>query len=639
MLLFSQQIPNKLSKAIDSLIQNLPNLPSDKERITNLTGFAGKYRYVNDTKKLLDKALEISTNSNQKEFLAQSYYSLGNYYYFNSELDSALIYNEKANDYLKEVDLAFLQAKVLNSKGTIYRKKGNVVLAISTMLESKNLLDKIDTLDFTDAEKHQFKGQNLVLNNSIANFYNQMEDYETALTYYDAAYDAALKLNATVNAGVIISNKGESLLNSGKVKEAILVLEKGKQLKIEGEAHPRLIANSDLNIGLAYSKDKENEKALKFLNIAHDYYLANNLDGRLALALNYRGELFLKQKQYLKAKNDCEISKKLAREQSDLESYRNSCDCLHNAYKQLNQFEASLKNHELYLEAQDSLFNEKNIKKQTQLEMQYAFKEEQELQKLEAEKNEKQRKLYLTIAIVGLFITLLLGFLYSKNSSKNKQLATQKQLLEKTVGEKNMLLKETHHRVKNSFQIVSGLLFLQSSTIKDKAALKALKETQNRINSMAVLHQKLYKQDHTSGIDCKDYITALIADILSSYSLPNIEKKLTVEPIIMDIEVVTSLGLIINELVTNSLKYAFSDTTSNNRIEIKLQQKEDNIVLEVSDNGIGIAENEVKKDTLGLSLVNDLTEKISGKISFESLKNSHPKGTKVIIILNENDIL
>ncbi|WCO01400.1 tetratricopeptide repeat-containing sensor histidine kinase [Psychroserpens ponticola] len=639
LFLFSQQETNKLNKAADSIIQNLDKLQTNQERISNLTGFAGKYRYVTDTKKLLDKALEISTDLNQKEFLAQSYYSLGNYYYFNSELDSALIYNEKANDYLKDGDFHFLQAKILNSKGTIYRKKGNVVLAISTMLESKNLMDKIDTLTFTEAEKYQFKGQNLVLNNSLANFYNQMEDYEKAFIYYDNAYEAALKLNAIVNAGVIISNKGESFLNSGHINEAISASERGKELKIEGKAHPRLIANSDLKIGLAYSKNGEYVKALQFLNNAHDYYVDNQLDGKLALALNYRGELFLEQKDYLNAKSDCESSKKLAKEQSDLEAYMNACNCLYKTNKQLNLIEASLINHEDYLKAKDSLFNEKNIKKQTQLEMEYAFKVEQDLQKLEAEKNEKQRKLYLSFAIIGLIIASLLTFLYSKNRSKSKLLATQKNLLEKTVGEKNMLLKETHHRVKNSFQIVSGLLFLQSSTIKDKAASKALQETQNRINSMAVLHQKLYKQDHTSGIDCKDYITALMTDILSSYSLPNIEKKLMVEPIIMDIEVVTSLGLIINELVTNSLKYAFSDEQTNSYIEISLKKNNDDVVLEVIDNGNGISEGSDKKDTLGLSLVRDLSEKINGKISFESLQNTDPKGTKVSIVLNESDIL
>ena len=123
----------------------------------------------------------------------------------------------------------------------------------------------------------------------------------------------------------------------------------------------------------------------------------------------------------------------------------------------------------------------------------------------------------------------------------------------------------------------------------------------------------------TSGIDCKDYITALVADILSSYSLPNIDKKLTVEPIIMDIEVVTSLGLIINELVTNSLKYAFPENSTNNYIEITLHKKQNNVVLEVIDNGIGITENDNKKESLGLSLVNDLCYKINGQITFDSL--------------------
>ncbi|MEW4923620.1 histidine kinase dimerization/phosphoacceptor domain -containing protein [Algibacter sp. 2305UL17-15] len=635
----SQQDSNKLIKIVDSLLQNVENWETDRERISNLTGFAGKYRYVSGTKKLLDKAIEISKRSNEEELLAQSYYSLGNYYYFNSKLDSALFYNTKAYDYLKSKDFLFLKAKILNSKGTIYRKKGNVTVAIATMLASKNLMETIDTLAFTDAEKFQFKGQNLVLNNSLANFYNQMEDYETALTYYDEAHNMALKIGATVNAGVIMSNKGESLLNSGNIKEAIKVLEQGKRLKIEGNAHPRLIANSDLNLGLAFSKQGNYEKALMFLNHAHDYYSANKLDDRLALALNYRGQLFLKQGQYVKAKENCEKAKQITREQSDLEAYMEACKCLYEANKNLNLFEASLSNHEAYLKAKDSLFNEKNVKKQTQLEMQYMFDKEQELQKLEADKNEKQRKLYLSIAILGVIVASSLTFLYSKNRSKSKLLATQKQLLEKTVGEKNMLLKETHHRVKNSFQIVSGLLFLQASTIKDKTASKALKETQNRINSMAVLHQKLYKQDHTSGIDCRDYITALITDILSSYSIPNIEKKLTVEPIIMDIEVVTSLGLIINEMVTNSLKYAFTENMAHKYIEIKLQRKNGNIILEVVDNGIGISENEDKKDTLGLSLVKDLTKKINAEISFESLRSTVPKGTKVVIVLNEKDIL
>ncbi len=635
---FAQQQSSELSFKVDSLLLNIDNIPTTQEQVSNLTGFAGKYRYVKETKALIDKAIDISDALHQNDLLAQSYYSLGNYYYFNSELDSSLFYNTKASNYLNNEDFLFLKAKILNSRGTVLRKKGNVIDAISTLLESKEIMAKVDTLHFSDDKKTQFKGQNLVLNNSIANFYNQMEEYETALQYYDDAYDAALKLDATVNAGVILSNKGESLLNFNRLEDAVQTLIKGKQLKIKGAAHPRLIANSDLNIGYAYLKQKNFAEAETFLNAAHDYFTNNNLENRLMLALNYRGELFQEQGKFIEAKTDCELAKTIAQKQNDLEAFMNACKCLYEVNKDLNLFELSLVNHEAYIKAKDSLFNEKNIKKQTQLEMQYAFDKKQEVQRLEAEKKERQRKLFLYVAIFGLLIAALLTYLYQKNKNKSKLLATQKALLEKTVGEKNMLLKETHHRVKNSFQIVSGLLFLQSANIKNEAASKALKETQNRINSMAVLHQKLYKQDHTTGIDCKDYITALMTDIFSSYSIPNIEKKLEIEPIIMDIEVVTSLGLMINELVTNSLKYAFSENQTYCYIEITLKKHKDEVILEVIDNGIGLPE-DTTKDTLGLSLVKDLAQKISATISFQSLQETAPKGSKVRIVLNENDIL
>jgi tetratricopeptide (TPR) repeat protein len=112
-----------------------------------------------------------------------------------------------------------------------------VTAAISVMLESNNLMDEIDTLNFTDKEKYQFKGQYMVLNNSLANFYNQTTDYDIAIGYYDNAYDAALKLGAKVNAGVILSNKGDLLLNLGRIDEAIKAVLGGKKLKVDANAH------------------------------------------------------------------------------------------------------------------------------------------------------------------------------------------------------------------------------------------------------------------------------------------------------------------------------------------------------------------------------------------------------------------
>jgi two-component sensor histidine kinase len=253
----------------------------------------------------------------------------------------------------------------------------------------------------------------------------------------------------------------------------------------------------------------------------------------------------------------------------------------------------------------------------------------------ELEKKKANQKLLIWILSLVCVMLILGAFFFNKIRTKNSQLANQKQELEKTVGEKNTLLKETHHRVKNSFQIVSGLLFLKSSTIKDKSASKALTETQNRINSMAVLHQKLYKKDYTSGIDCYDYITDLVSDILSSYSNPHIDKKLDIEAVTLNIDVVTSLGLIINELVTNSLKYAFTDDITNPYIEIKLYTLKNNMVLSVVDNGVGFSEKEQDEETLGLSLVKDLVKKINATITFENLQNHMPNGTRITILIND----
>ena len=163
--MFSQHGRNALSKELDSIIQNLENFHTDKERVYHLTGSAGKNSYVAETRKLLDKAIEVSKQSHVDELLAQSHYSLANYFYFNSKPDSALFFNDKAYAYLKKDHSLFLKSKILNSKGAIFAKQGNVIKGISTMLESKKIMSKIDTLTFSDSEKFQYKGQNLVLNN------------------------------------------------------------------------------------------------------------------------------------------------------------------------------------------------------------------------------------------------------------------------------------------------------------------------------------------------------------------------------------------------------------------------------------------------------------------------------------------
>jgi len=184
--------------------------------------------------------------------------------------------------------------------------------------------------------------------------------------------------------------------------------------------------------------------------------------------------------------------------------------------------------------------------------------------------------------------------------------------------EKEVLLKEIHHRVKNNLQIISSLLKLQSSSIKDKHTLEMFKDSQSRIRTMALIHEKLYQSQDISRVNFAEYISNLAANLFRSYELVTtaINPIINVENIFLEIDVAVPCGLIINELVSNSLKYAFPDRRKG-EIQIHLYFfNEHEIKLIVSDNGIGLPKDLDFKntETLGLQLVSNLVEQLEGTI-------------------------
>lgn len=222
--IFSQNNENKNHKLIDSLLNSVEAFEDHYEKIKVLTSNAGRMRYTPITKSLIDKAIHISQEQNNAKLLANSYYSLGNYYFFNSQLDSAEIYIDKSIGYVNDETMPFLRATNLMTKSGITRKKGNIPQALAIMLQAKEAMDKIDTTTLKEEQIRKYKGENLVLNNALANYYNQMEEAEKAIEYYDGAYKSALSLDSKVNAGIILSNKGELFLNLGKPIEAFKII-------------------------------------------------------------------------------------------------------------------------------------------------------------------------------------------------------------------------------------------------------------------------------------------------------------------------------------------------------------------------------------------------------------------------------
>jgi len=199
-----------------------------------------------------------------------------------------------------------------------------------------------------------------------------------------------------------------------------------------------------------------------------------------------------------------------------------------------------------------------------------------------------------------------------------RKIAEQK--ISRSLKEKELLLKEIHHRVKNNLQVVSSLLKLQSGYVKDESSLDLLIDSQNRIRSMALVHQKLYQSKDFSEIDFSEYLKQLTEHLLHVFKSRQGDIKIAVEAanVNLSIDLAIPCGLILNELISNSLKYAFPPGNKG-IITIKFKYQESGYEIIVSDNGIGFPEDINYRDTksLGLQLVNTLVGQIEGTITMK----------------------
>lgn len=201
-----------------------------------------------------------------------------------------------------------------------------------------------------------------------------------------------------------------------------------------------------------------------------------------------------------------------------------------------------------------------------------------------------------------------------RDITKHKQVEQQ---LRASLAEKELLLKEVHHRVKNNLQVIVSLLNLQADFIEDPTALEAFREAQNRVISIAFVHERLYHSPDLARVDFTDYIHTLVDRLFKSYGVDdgNIQLITDIRDIRLNINSAIPCGLMVNELVSNCLKHAFPDGRSGN-IQVKMLQDENQISLEVSDNGVGLPQEfDVKNSgSLGLQLVEILTEQVQGKL-------------------------
>ena len=460
---------------------------------------------------------------------------------------------------------------------------------------------------------------------SLGRLFHMTDNYEKAELYYKKALVFFKRDSDTLQLVKCLLNLGTVNSSTGRFMEAESFLL--ESLHYSSPFEIRRAAYS--NLGNLKIREKKYAEALIYLKKAVEVNPETGAGGDI---LDYSYLLNAKAGSGNFAGMDSVIlhSQGLIHESTDLRRKTIMLKAIGEAYFAMGDYRKAAQTKDRYIILYDSLKAQQRDEVVYEMETKYQTqKKEEEIALRESEKDQlkrqKQNLILLIIASVG--VILLLSYLIYLNIRQKRILKLQTEQLAVLVEEKNILMKETHHRVKNSFQLVSGLLYLQAENISNKEASAAITDAQNRVKSMILIHQKMYSRDQLTGIETREYISDLVKDIIENQAdvSKNIRFSTQAESLIFSIETITSIGLILNELIVNSLKHAFNETVLQPEISVLFTVADKTCTLVVKDNGIGM-KTETGNNSFGMKLIKSLVKKLKGNMS---LKNE--QGTSISI--------
>jgi two-component sensor histidine kinase len=285
---------------------------------------------------------------------------------------------------------------------------------------------------------------------------------------------------------------------------------------------------------------------------------------------------------------------------------------------------------------ESALLDEKRLEAIKEMEAKYhKLEQDNQILILQKQQDATHRNMYLALLGACFIAALALGIylLYRQKSKTNAILEHKNKQITEMLQEKELLLREIHHRVKNNLQVVSSLLNLQSNYITDDIALEAINDGKNRVLSMALIHQNLYSDEHLAAIETKEYFDDLLVQLFESYNIDDEHIKLEkdIDNFLIDVDTMIPLGLITNELISNALKHAFKDRLEG-KIFFSVKNINGNIIIAIKDNGIGVEPSLFTSSlSFGNKMIQAFVEKL--KANFE-VKNDC--GTEIVMTIPIN---
>ena len=565
--MFAQQ------QVADSLHNKLATSKNASEKLESYISLASQQKHQSpiEGKKLLTLAKAIAIQLKDTVHLFKIAEIEADIYYILGETEKEISVIKDAVLLVQQYKNKQLEARALKLLGNAYSETSDYDKQLNSYLKS-----------FTIAEKLQDTTLLVSLYNNIGNVYKDLKMYKKSLENYEKGLhlqtQSSLPISKSI-AGVLWGNSGIVYEQLGNYKEALRRVKIAKNIRVALKNWGQ-IGGSNIDIANVYEKLQQLDSAIFY-----------NKQG----VFNY---------------------KKIQNKGGLLVGYEN----LARLYEKQHLFKTALN----YRKREDSLrglvMNSKTLKKQAYLLAEIEY--EKEIGALNIEKkNLQQTSFNRLIIVVFIFLVLMCSIVaiifIRKKNIKSKEI---NKVLSASNREKEILLKEVHHRVKNNLQLVSSLLNLQSKTINNKKIKQILLESTDRIKSMSLVHQRLYEREAFTEVEFQTYSSQIAENLIASYnSSANTCFEINTDENI-GIDFAITLGLILNEIITNTLKH--NPDQKKLKIELSFVKKKNTYELKVSDNGKGFNIATVqKKNTLGMRLISILTNQLEGELQITSKKD------------------
>ncbi|WP_147313930.1 tetratricopeptide repeat-containing sensor histidine kinase [Deminuibacter soli] len=546
--------------------------------------------------------------------MADCHFNLAQYALAEKELKQVLdMYNKI---HFKKLHFTYdLLSAVSRMKGDLPQALSYAILAVNSMEETK---DSVQAGYFY---------------RRMADAYDDIGNRTESLLYSRKCFEAFKRQSTTMLYPSLVDLAGR-MISEGQAAEAV---------KLVNETTQHYPVVSGMEAALAIVRG-DCYKAMRQYALAEQFYLqalnpgngsTNTFDVYYDLA-----DLYVMQQKYAAAAGQLNyLLEKEAIKYLPLARVRDVHLLLFKVDSATGHPALAINEYQQYTRLKDSLLNGETAKQMAGLQIQYQTREKEkdnellrrqsQLQQKELDKSNQLRRFILAALLLLLFIIVLLYNLYKIKQRSNRQLQAQQKEIQdaydalalsltqknRLLDEKEWLLKEIHHRVKNNLQLVMSLLNTQTHYLQDGVALTAINESRYRLRSISLIHQKLYQSDEMSAVDLDGYIKQLVTFLRESYARPAIRFVVTVAAVEVDVSVAVPLGLIINEAITNIFKYAYPDAAGGT-VHLTLQQHPCALELVITDDGTGLPPgfDLQQSHSMGFTLIQGLAEQLDGEL-------------------------